>query len=323
MPQSRKSQICLSATPYYHCVSRCVRRAYLCGEDKVTGKSYEHRRQWVENKMLFLTAVFAIEVCAYAIMSNHSHMVLFINQKEAESWNTYEILTRWHRIFKGSLLTQKYLQYESLTKAEIKTVENIALIYQKRLADISWFMRVLNEGIARKANQEDNCTGRFWEGRFKSQALLDEAALLTCMAYVDLNPVRANLAKTPRESNYTSVKQRIYHALNGEQPCQLKPFLTKEHQSMEALPFSLLDYFRLIDVTSQSIKVGNMGSVKTKATKILTHFKIEAEKWIIMIKQFETIFHGAVGNKSSLASFCAYQNQQRRSNLAANQLFFS
>ena len=108
MPIPRKSQVSLVDTPYYHCVSRCVRRAFLCGEDKLTGKSYEHRRKWVEEYLLKLASVFSINVCAYAVMSNHTHIVLHINQQQAEDWSMDEVLTRWLSLHKGTLLTQMY-----------------------------------------------------------------------------------------------------------------------------------------------------------------------------------------------------------------------
>ncbi|MFT6103482.1 MAG: hypothetical protein ACJA2B_001937 [Candidatus Endobugula sp.] len=81
--------------------------------------------------------------------------------------------------------------------------------YRNRLGNLGWFMRYLNEPIARKANKEDGCTGHFWESRYMSQALLSEEALLTCMAYVDLNPIRASMCNTPEESDHTSIKERI------------------------------------------------------------------------------------------------------------------
>ena len=209
MPTARKYQISLSNTPYYHCISRCVRRAFLCGEDKLTGKSYEHRKQWVANKLSELANTFAIDVCAYAIMSNHTHTVLKINLEKSRNWSKKQVIERWTQLFSGGVLIQRYLKGECSTQAELNTMDDVIEIWREHLFDIIWFMRCLNEHIARKANEEDKCTGRFWEGRFKSQALLDEQALMACMVYVDINPIRVGIHHTLETSEFTSMAQRI------------------------------------------------------------------------------------------------------------------
>lgn len=320
MATARKRQISLIDTPYYHCVTRCVRRAFLCGEDKVTGQSYEHRRAWVEEKLLTLTQVFAIDVCAYAVMSNHSHIVLFVDEHKAKSWSMEEVLTRWHQLFKGTLLTQQYMRGEKLIKPLQEMVEETAQVYRERLIDISWFMRILNETIAKQANKEDNCTGRFWEGRFKSQALLDEAALAACMAYVDLNPIRAKIASTPENSDFTSIQQRIKAAINGEQPKALLPFVGNPRKEIPiGLPFELSDYIQLVELTGRCIRENKRGFIESSLPAILTRLNISAENWLTLTTQFSKCFHGAVGHTQALTEFCQHQQLKKRASVSLCQ----
>lgn len=318
MAVARKRQVSLIDTPYYHCISRCVRRAFLCGKDKVTGHSFEHRRGWVEDKLLFLGSVFAIDVCAYAVMSNHSHLVLYVDVDKAQSWSTFEVISRWHQLFKGTLLTQQYVRGDELIEPLQTMVEQTGEVYRKRLTDISWFMRILNEGIARKANGEDNCTGRFWEGRFKSQALLDDAAIIACMAYVDLNPVRAKMAPTPEKSSYTSIQRRIKAAIQGKKPSNLLNFVGNAHKDKsQGLTFNIHDYLELIDVTGRCIRVGKCGYIEENQPEILTRLNISPENWLILTTQFTKRFHGAVGHADVLNEFCQHQALSRRTTLSA------
>ncbi len=215
MTRARSSLISLSATPWYHVMSRCVRRAFLCGDDRHSGENYDHRRGWIAERVKQLAGVFAIDVAAYAVMSNHYHLVLRVDAGRADAWSREEVLRRWTQLFDGPALVQQLLaarerdEDPGFSAAMMSRVDEWAQTYRARLMDVSWFMRVLNESIARRANAEDKVTGRFWEGRFKSQALLDEQAILTAMTYVDLNPIRAAMAQTPEDSEHTSVAERI------------------------------------------------------------------------------------------------------------------
>lgn len=178
-------------------------------------------------------------------------------------------------------------------------------------------MRLLNEDIARRANKEDKCTGRFWEGRFKSQALLDEAALAACMAYVDLNPIRAKMAKTPEESDHTSVQKRIDSATISKQPKQLLRFAGMPRQIMpKGLPFELKSYLDLVDLTGRIMREDKRGCIDNNHLPILERLNISPENWLKLTTQFTRVFHGAVGRPSSQVSYCENLNRKRRANIS-------
>ncbi|MBL1275168.1 MAG: transposase [Ectothiorhodospiraceae bacterium] len=312
MPKPRYAQVSLEATPYYHCVSRCVRRAFLCGSDKTTGNNYEHRRQWVEDKLLDLASIFAVNIGAYAIMSNHYHVVFHIDREKAESWSQVEVIEHWHQLFSGTLFSQRFSQGEELSTAQQTLLNKNTEEWRLRLMNISWFMRILNETIARKANKEDDCTGRFWEGRFKSQALLDEPALAACMAYIDLNPVRAGIANTPEESDHTSIQKRLNKAKTAAQPNhpqqqekQLLIFAGNPKEDMpKGLPFRLTDYLELVDWTGRILRDDKRETIPKNTPPILNRLNIETKHWLYLTKNFESPFKGLVGSVEKLKQVC-------------------
>jgi len=291
MTRARKDIISVEATPYYHCVSRCVRRAFLCGKDNWSGRSYEHRREWVVERLKLLSELFCIDICAYAVMSNHWHVVLRIDTDKATSLTQDQVIHRWRQLYSGNVLVSRYLGDSTLSQPELDAVSDIVECWRSRLADISWFMRCVNESISRQANKEDQCTGRFWEGRFKSQALMDEAAILACMVYVDLNPIRAGIANTPETSDFTSIQDRICeYALARESqnkkalPTHLADFTGgyRANQS-QGVPFEWHEYLKLIDWTGRAIRKDKRGYIATTEPPILERLGIDEELWMLGI----------------------------------------
>ncbi len=224
-------------------------------------------------------------------MSNHYHIVLKVS--ENKTWTIDQSLRTWNKLYSLPYLCEKYLRGEIRTKAEHRQVKKMAKKYRKRLMNISWFMKCLNEYIAVKANAEDNCKGHFWESRFKSQALLDERALLTCMAYVDLNPIRAAMAQTPETSDYTSIQARIKN-----DKVNLLNFGNK------AIPYYLSDYITLVDYTGKCVRPNKRGYISDDIPDILKLLEIEPDTWVEEMKQFRTDGITAVGTVSQLKAFC-------------------
>jgi hypothetical protein len=211
MTISRSQLVDVSVSRWYHCISRVVRHAWLLGEgaDSATGD----RKLWIERRLKELDAIFAVSVGGFSVMDNHLHLLLRLDPEVAKSWTNKEVVDRWFKLYPPRGTDRKPLPAAKLKELVEKRLGDANWIAKTRdrLGSLSWFMKCLKEPLSRLVNKAEKCTGAFFEGRFKSIAVLDEEALLAVSAYIDLNPVAAGIAITPESSEYTSVKVRVDH----------------------------------------------------------------------------------------------------------------
>lgn len=289
MPIKRSELIDPENAGYYQLINRCVRRTFLCGthlnpftEEK---QNYDHRRDWIEKKILKFAEIFAIEVYSYAVMHNHYHLVVYSDPKAPEKWSDLEVAERWLKVYPNRLDEPNFkLQREMRLQAIVNDPE-LLVIYRERLGSLSWLMRRINEPVAKQANKEDNVKGHFWEARFYSQALLDEAAALTCMAYVDLNPIRAGIADTLEESDYTGIQTRIKaKPTEAELNSTLKALAGNIRNRTMVLP--LKDYIELVEWTAISIVYPDKASMPSNLANTLSHLNIQPNNWIVQIQHY-------------------------------------
>jgi REP element-mobilizing transposase RayT len=318
----------------YHLIQRCVRRAFLCGEDRFSGQSYEHRRGWIRDRLEFLASVFGIDCLTYTVLSNHLHLVLRSRPDVVAQWSDQEVARRWLRLFPHR--RNQDGTPEEPTKPEIDMIVNQVEALaerRRRLSDISWWMRCAAENIARRANREDECTGRFWEGRFKLQVLLDEASLLACAAYVDLNPVRAAIAETPETSDYTGAKDRIDDLAERQDRSRpsthdwersrrrrksgwMSPIEVDEKNDAIGpcvdssgrrastkgfLAVSMARYLELLDWTGRQLHRDKVGKIPDHLAPILSRIGLDTHGWCDIVKKFGRVFKRAAGTPENLA----------------------
>lgn len=305
MGQPRRTQIALDATPYYHLVSRCVRRQFLCGDDPLTGIDYSHRREWIRMRLGRLVDAFAVNLCAYAVMSNHYHLVVRVDESDAMSWSPVEVLRRWLSVFKGPAWMHEMIKADHSTGLH-PGMKRVIEAYRSRLMSISWFMRCLNEPIARRANQEDGVTGHFWQGRYRCQALADEGAVLAAMAYVDLNPVRAGIVDRPEAASECSANQRFNNAGTGLGSDSQSPNImafdgSHSAAGAEALPGHELEYLELLEWTGRCIVRPDSAVIATELPPVLARLGLAASGMMEFVTGERRYNQSVLGHASSLS----------------------
>jgi hypothetical protein len=223
-------------------------------------------------------------------MSNHYHVVLRLDPATSDAWTDDEVIERWGKLYR--------LPEGPAPEARIA-------LWRQRLSDLSWFMRCINEPMARQANREDRCQGRFWEGRFTSQALLDETALLRCMAYVDLNPIRAGIASTPEQSDHTSIKARI-----GGRANHLLPFAASGVPDDKAIPIQRNDYLELVDWSGRALRSDKRGAIPAGVPPVLERLRMRPDDWTREMRHYGRWYYRAVGSIEALRHYCQHLGQQ-------------
>ena len=283
---------------FYHCISRCVRRAWLCGEDPLSGRNFDHRRGWIEHRLISLADSFAVGLFAWAVMSNHTHVVLRVDPKLPQRWTDEEVARRWARLSRR-LEDVDPAHVETRVRQLCKQSHRIAEL-RARLGSLSWFMRFLNECIAREANTEDRCTGRFWEGRFRCQALLDDAAVTACMAYVDLNPIRAGIAEELADSDFTTIQRRLSDLCLDPDSADAPIDVCAGVRGGVAPGLSVGNYIELVDCTGRLTRPDKREAISISSVPALDAIRGSPAWWAVCAQQIEWAFGTTVGTPITL-----------------------
>ena len=304
----------------YHLISRCVRRAYLCGD------AAGHRRDWLAAGIERAGRCFAVDVLSFAVMDNHLHLVVTTHPDRAQQWTDREVATRWATLYPhhgptGEDQAWNDQQIDALAGDSVRCHE-----LRRRLASISWMMKTLKERVARRANHEDGCKGHFWEGRFRSVHLLDQAAILACMVYVDLNPIRARICDRPERSAYTAVRERIRarqawrlaqamppaardaaaNALTGpEHGLWIAPIAECHLPGQPARALGPDDYIHLVDATGRAVRADKRGAIPADLLPILERLDIQVDDWIAAMRRGGRFIGAAIGHYAARAAEAA------------------
>ena len=349
MPQARKETVSLTEPGVYHCTNRCVRGFYLMGKDPETGEDRSHRKKWIAEWVKFLLRIFPAQVLALIVMDNHFHVIFYIDPRKVDTWSDWEVARRGLLLYPGmrGLGEPPEPAPEDIARV-LEDPERIARL-RLRLKNLSVLMAALDENIARRANVEEGCTGRFWEGRFKCTNLQDEAALIACMAYVDLNQVRAGLVDRPELSEFCSLCDRVIARQAREKLEKLRQsgkMHTLSESELEALQeqaradawlmpldggrdnpcttVGLDPYLQIVDWIGRALPDEERGGIPRNLQPILERLQVDLDRWPECVRNFGRLFGHIAGTEEDLRR-TAHKNGRKwiRGMDAARKMFVS
>jgi len=318
----------------YHCFNRCVRGEELLG-DITGGKHYDVRKDWLLEMLITLASIFSIDILKYAVMDNHLHLILRNRPDVVKKWSKTKILRHAMRLFPEKF-RRKGWYVEPGEAIPRQLLENTKLIevMRDRLSDISWLMKVLQERIARRCNKVDKKSGHFWAGRYKSEKLEDDGAVLACAMYIDLNWIRAGKAKTPETSRFTSAYRRIRGMqarrrkkkgaqeegiqldghlaplnINGDYPGEDLAALDLRASNRGTLEMTLEMYLTLLDIVGRMLKTGK-GSIPDKYVGILERLGLDATYFADYVETYGMWSRRFVGAQNKLREAAERLKQQ-------------
>ena len=345
---SRVEVFSASEVAIVHVLNRVVRRCFLLGDDPVSGKNYDHRKEWIEELLKRFSACFGIDLLAFAIMSNHFHLILRSRPDVVGTWDDTEVARRWLLLCPVRKTADR--SPEEPNDVELNTIRNDAeklATIRLRLSDIGWWMRLLCQQVAVRANHEDQEMGKFWQSRFKAVRLLDEQALLACAAYVDLNPIRAAMAEALEKSDFTSVQRRIQsvkaavksqstedevsaglraETVSATPDGFLSPISLGERRGRPGpkpsrngqrcsdrgfLPWSQEDYLQLLDWTSRHTSTIKPGRTPEDLQPLFERLGLDAKTWCELVSGFGQLFFNVAGRPQTIDATPSRLTRQR------------
>lgn len=315
----------------FHITNRCIRQNYLMDDGKPVKGNARKRRQVVINRAKALAAAFAIDILRISIMTNHVHLQIRNRPDLVKLMSDEEVARRYLKIYPGYCQatvdatnkeptppTEDDIQKLAQDKKRLREIRSI-------LSSVSRFMQAFNFYISRYFNLVDGTTGAFWESRYKLKLLLDDLAILLCAFYIDLNPIRANVALTLEKSEYTSAYYQICAAsllANADDippetlpnaflcPVTISPNEADKMTSSVSTRASNFgftemtseEYLIVLDLMGRIISKKHVGSIPTDLPPIFIRLNLNWESVSQLVQAYEELFCFFVGNKESLRS---------------------